>query len=210
MARSRPPTAAERLQAIEAAERAEREKALRLEALEQSARETSTEVARDPKARFSRGFGLTVMLTSVFMQVVEASRPGTLNTGFGVAFTSLAFVLSLLYGLMVRRAPDANLLQRRIANALLIISGGAAVLWLIAWVSALPVLAALRLYFVLIGTTWGTASAVVEKRGLFVAGSFAVALLGSYVVPDFAFGFGGVCGGVGFWLLARSLERGAD
>ncbi len=200
---------AELLAAIEAAERTERGQKLRLEALEQSAREASTEAARDPKARFARRFGLALMLSSLFTQGLETSRPGTLTTGFGVLFSSLAFVLSLLYGLFVRRAPDANLLQRRIAQGVLISSAGAASLWLIAWNSALPVLAALRLYFVLVAATWGTAAAIMERRGLLVASSFAVALIGSFLLPEFSFGIGGVCGGVGFWLLARSLERGA-
>ena len=198
----------ELMAAIEAAEEAEREKARRLETLERTARETSTEVSRDPKSRFSRGFGAMVVLSALVTQALETSRPGTLTTVFGVAFTGAALFAAALYGLLVRRAPDANLLQRRIAQAVLISSGGSLLVWLIAWVSDLPVLAALRLYVVLMATTWGAAAVLAERRGLLVAASFAAALAVTFISPAFAFGLSGVCGGIGFILLARSLERG--
>jgi hypothetical protein len=132
--------------ALSAAESLEREKHLRLEALEAGVREASTEAARDGKALFAGGFAIFVALGSWGLQVLMWQRAALLTSRHGAMLMSVFGVSSLVYQWMVRRSPDVNQQQRRIAGALGTTWLNSVVLWVIAASWELPFMQTVALY----------------------------------------------------------------
>jgi hypothetical protein len=118
-------------------------------------------------------------------------------------------VSSLVYQWMVRRSPDVNQQQRRIAGALGVTWANSVVLWLFAASWELPFMQAVALYLLLNTVAWSVSAVLAESRALILAVGFSLATLLAVVVPDLALGLNGFVVGGSFWLLARSLRRDA-
>ena len=195
--------------ALATAESLEREKHQRLEAFEAGARESSTEAAREGKGLFATGFAVFVALGSWGLQVLMWQRPALLTSRHGAMLMSVFGVSSLVYQWVVRRSPDVNQQQRRIAAALAMTWLNSVVLWLIAASWELPFMQTLALYQLVNTVAWSVSAVLAESRARPMAVVFFVSTIITICLPSVALALNGFVLGLGFWWLGRSLRRDA-
>jgi serine/threonine-protein kinase len=190
---------------VEDAERAEREKAERLLALEQQAKDLSTDSARDLKASYVRIVAFGSILFSAGLQGLATT--GVINpvTNHGLIFSVLLVVNSLLYAGWLRRQAEANQMQRRLAIALIGLSVVSGLAWWVAWLDGIGLHAALLAFYLVNAGGWWTAAVAIEPRGTVVAVGFALSAALGMLFPPFAIGCG-VCIGLSMWLLSSLLR----
>jgi eukaryotic-like serine/threonine-protein kinase len=192
---------------VENAERAEQERAARLLALEQHAKDVSPEAARDPKSVYVKVIAFLSMSFSLTIQALETTGTVHFTTRDGVVFGLMMFLNSLVYATWLRNQPEANRLQRRISAALIGMSFLSGLGWWLAYQYGVSFHAAVVTFFLISATGWWTAAIVTETRGAIVAVGFALAAVIGMIFPAFVSG-GGVTIGVSLWVLARRLRTG--
>jgi serine/threonine-protein kinase len=190
---------------VETAERAEADKAARLVALEQRARESSPDAVRGPKSLYTKAIALLIITSSTVTQAILWLDLYRYTTRDGVFFSAAFVINGFVYTAWLRRQREANQLQHRVALALIGISVLSVLGWVVAWLGDVRFETAMVLYYVLHSTGWWTASVVVEGRGVAVAVGFAVAAVLGAIFPAYVCA-SGIAVGVSFWQLSRLLR----
>ncbi len=196
---------AELVMQVEDAERAEQEKAARLVALEQRAKETSTEAARGPKSVYTKGIAFASVVAAVAAQALSSFGLAHYETRDGLLLTLVLLANGVVYDVWLRRQPEANQLQRRMSVALMGLGALSGLGWTVAYFGGVSFEAAMVMYFVINATGWWTASIAIEFRGATVSVGFAIAAVLGTIFPAYAVG-SGVVVGLSFWLLSRFLR----
>jgi eukaryotic-like serine/threonine-protein kinase len=200
--------APELLAAVVGAEARALESQARLAQLEANEREASNDAASSTKARFVSVFALVVALGSATLGVGYLLAPHLFTTARGAALILSLSLSSIIYARIIKRAPDANLRQRRVALALRINWSVSMGLWLLAWRLDLPFFHTVVFYLWLNAGLWAVSSVYGEEvRARPVAVAFFVSALVALLVPTIAFFVNGLLMGAAFWRLGRSLSQ---
>lgn len=196
---------AELVMKVEDAERAEKEAAERLIALEKQARDLSPDAARDPKAFYLRGLAVFSAAAAVFGQVVESTGTHHFTAMDGLIFAGVLLLNAIFYVGWLSTQADMNQLQRRMSAAI----AGLALLSTLGWGLAaradVSFSTAVVLFFLINSAGWWTAAVTIELRGTTVAMGFALAAIIGLVFPQYAIG-GGACVGISMWILSNLLR----
>ncbi len=198
---------ADLLAELERAEAAEHAKEQRLNTLERNAKENEVDAASTEKSGYSRAFGITLILVACALQAANLYWPGSFKTWMGVPFALLLLTNTLIYGVVLRRAPDLNQRALRVYNALLANDVAGLSIWLVAWLDDLPVLTAIRCYLLVNAVSWGVPAFIDERRALVIAVAFMLAIAASYAAPGWIMLLGGLFGGIGLLVVSRLLAR---
>ncbi len=190
---------------VEDAERAEQDKAARLVALEQQAKDLSIEAARDLKSIYVKGVGTLGVLFSVVVQVIESTGAHHFTTRDGLIYSAVGVLNSLAYGAWLHRQAEANELQRRMVTALVGMSVLTGLGWWVAFSDDVAFHTSLIMFYLINATGWWTAAVAIETRGTAVAAGFSLAAVLGMIFPAYAPGTG-VFIGLSFWVLSRLLR----
>jgi hypothetical protein len=192
---------AELLAAVEAVEAQQHERAARLAELEREASERELDLLLEAKRSFAIAFGALVLAGAVAATILFEKGLLVPTTGLGVIVFSVPLVWSALFSARIRRNREGNEAQRRLASGLRVSAWSTAAIWTAAWVMGVPPATALTFHLVSVAANWLMGAIVFHRRGVIIAAAMAVAVVGTALVPRFAFLVAGVCAFVGFTAL---------
>ncbi len=198
---------AELLTELELAEAAERAKDQRLSALERAAKDNAVDAASHEKSGYSRAFGISLIVVACLMQAANLRWPGFFKTWMGVPFALLLLTNTLIYGVVLRRAPDLNRRALAVYNALLGNDVAGLSMWVVASLDGLSILTATRCYLLVNAVSWGVPALLEERRALIIAIAFLLAIAASYAAPGWIMLLGGLFGGLGLLVVSHLLAR---